>query len=759
MTEETATGFAQWPLGNGPIGEPLDRVDGQLKVTGKATYAYEQRQGGKPLYGFLLGAAIGKGRITAIDVSDAARAPGVVHVMTHENVPEQGAFGPPVVPNGYARPRPVLTGSAVQYYDEPVAFVVAESFEAARFAAGLISVHYDRQPGAFDLTADLSKAYKPEKLNAGYETDSTLGDFEGAFAAAPVQIEQTYSTPYECHAAMEPHAALALWSGDELTVYMSTQVIANARGALAATLKIPVEKVRVVSPFTGGGFGSKLLLHAEPVFAALAARELKRPVKVALTRQQMFANTGFRPMSIQKLRLGADRQGRLTAIGHEVWSHTARYEESAEQTAVFSRSLYAAPNRLTRHRLVALDLHRGEWMRAPGEAPGLMAVEVAMDELAEKLGLDPIELRMRNEPAQDPERKVPFSSRALVPCMREGAASFGWDQRNPRPASVRDGRHLIGIGMSATIRPNAMRPAKAEASISADGRVTARLDMTDIGTGSYTVLTQIAADTLGVPMDAVTVLLADSRYPQTAGSGGSFGAASSGTALHYACRALRAKIVEAARRTVGSPFEGAELTEANLANGEIQAGNKHETLADLMPLIAPDGLTAQGAAEPGASYKAFSQYAYGAQFAEVAVDMDSGEIRLRRMLGVFAAGHILNPKIARSQLLGGMIWGVGAALMEENVVDPRYGQFVNHDLAEYHVPVHADIPDVEAVFLEEQDDKGNPLGIKGIGELGICGAGAAVANAVYNATGIRVRDYPITLDKLLPKLVRNDREI
>ena len=700
------------------IGQPLDRVDGRLKVTGQATYAYEHSEGGKPAFGYILGAAIGKGRIAAIDTSMAERLPGVLYVMTHKNAPVQAPFE---LPDGSTitervRPRPVLTGDLIRYYDEPIAFVMAETFEQARAAANLIKVRYARDDGQFDLKSGIAKAYKPKKINAGHETDSIIGEFDAAFNASPVTVDEVYITGYQSHNPMEPHAALAMWAGDELTVYTSTQSISWIRGGIANTLQMPKEKVRVISHYIGGGFGNKLIVKPETILAALGARAVQRPVKVAFTRQQMFANAGHRPMMIQKVRLAADNDGRLNAIAHEVISQTSQYEEFAEQTAVFTRSLYAAPNRVTTHRLVKLDMHRGEWMRAPGEAPGMLALESAMDELAQRLSIDPIELRIRNEPTEDPERKAPFSQRNLIGCMREGARRFGWNKRKPKPASIRDGRTLIGMGMSAAIRPNLMQVANAAVRMDAVGRVTVWLDMTDIGTGSYTILTQVAAETLGVPLAAVTVMLGDSRFPESPGSGGSWGAGSCSTAVLNACLALKQKIADA---------------------GGIGAG-----------------LEAAGKATPGEEYKTFSQHTYGAHFAEVGVDMDTGEIRLKRMLGVFAAGRIFNPKMARSQIIGGMIWGVSSALMEEAVLDPRFGQFVNRDLAEYHVPVNADIPDLDAVFLDERDDKANPFGAKGIGELGICGAGASIINAVYNATGVRVREFPVTLDKLLPFLPR-----
>lgn len=739
------------------IGQPVDRVDGRLKVTGRATYAYERRLDAAPAYGVILGSAIAKGRIVSIDTAAAERAPGVLHVMTHRNAPAQAEFGPPVtptVPEVFTRARPMLASGEVRFYDEPVALVVAESFEAARGAAALIEVRYEEARGDYDLAGRLGDAYVPSRANAGIATDSTMGDVDAAFAAAAVKVDVTYRTPYEHHNPMEPHATLAVWSGDMVTIHTSAQTLANFRAGLANTLRIPPENIRILSPFIGGGFGAKLIIHADTVLAALAARVLQRPVKVALTRQQMFANAGHRAEMVQKVRLAADGDGRLAAVDHDVWSATSRFEEFCEQTAAFGRSLYAAPNRRSRHRLVRVDLNRGEWMRSPGEAPGMLAYECAMDELAERLGLDPVVLRLRNEPSQDPERNVPFSTRNLTACMEEGARRFGWARRNPAPGQARDGRKLIGLGMAAAIRPNYVGASAARVAIDRAGRVTARLDMTDIGTGTYTILSQIAADALGVPMSMVSVELGDSRFPRTAGSGGSWGAASSGTAVRRACTALKERIVEAARTHARSPLRGLNA-EARLEDGSVTVGTRRVSLADLLARVAPDGLEAEGSVVGVANnpdYRSYSQHSYGAHFVEVAVDCDTGEIRLRRMLSVIGAGRILNPKTARSQVLGGMTWGIGAALMEETVLDHRRGLFVNHDLAEYHVPVHADIPALDVVFLQEADDKANPLGAKGLGELGVCGAGAAVANAVYNATGIRVRDFPITLDKLLPDL-------
>ncbi len=676
--------------------------------------------------------------------------------MTHRNAPAQPAFGPSVtreVREVFTRARPAFSTNRVRYYDEPIALVVAETFEAARGAAGLITVEYANERGAYDLDRQLADAYAPQRTNAGFQTDSLVGDFEAAFAGSDVKVDAIYTTPYEHHNPMEPHSTLAVWSGDEVTIYTSAQTLANFRAGIANTLQIPGEKVRIVSPFVGGGFGSKLIVHQDTILAALAARHLRRPVKVALTRQQMFANAGHRAKMIQSVRLGADREGRLTSIAHEVCSATSRFEEFCEQTAVFGRSLYAAPNRITRHRLVGLDTNRGEWMRSPGEAPGMLAFECAMDELANQIGMDPIELRIRNEPTIDPERNVPFSTRNLVSCMQEGARRFGWDQRRAKPGSVLEGRKLVGLGMAAAIRPNYIGASAARIRIDGKGQVKVELDMTDIGTGTYTILAQITASSLGLPLSAIEVRLGDSQFPRTAGSGGSWGAASAGSAVHNACETLKQKILMSAREAAESPFHGLNNGQTDFVNGQIRAGNRSVGLAELINRIAPQGLDAHGAVEAASdNYRNFSQHSYGAHFAEVAVDVDTAEIRLRRMLSVIGAGRILNPKTARSQILGGMIWGIGAALMEESVLDPRYGHFVNHDLAEYHVPVSADVPELDVVFLEEADSNANVFGSKGIGELGVCGAGAAVANAIFNATGTRVREFPITLDKVLAGL-------
>lgn len=714
----------------GIVGKPIDRVDGRLKVTGGARYAYEMQQD-SVLYGFVVESSIGKGTIRSIDTRAAEQAQGVALVLTHRNAPAQGT-------GNHREAHPVLTGPEVTRYGQPIAFVVADSFEQARAAAYLVDVKYHRSSGKYALRSYLSESRVPKPGDAPV-ADSEVGDFAAAFASAPVQLDMTYTTPLQSHAMMEPHATLAMWDDDKLILHTANQMLNQGQRAIATTLKIPVENVRLISPFIGGGFGGKLWINADAILAAIASRQLKRPVKTALTRQQLFHVTTHRSDTIQRLRLGTDREGRILAIGHDVFSGNLPSEQTYEGAALQTRTLYAGPNRLTRHRLAPLDIPVASSMRAPGESVGLMALECAMDELAEKLNLDPIELRVRNEPSEDPERHIPYSSRHLIACMQEGARRFGWDKRSVKPGQVRDGRWLAGIGMAAATRGNPLRLSRANVRLDPGGNATVRMAMTDIGTGTYTILAQIAAEMLGLPIERVRVELGDTSFPEAAGSGGSFGAGSSGSALFEACNALREKLARMA---------GMDARTARFANGNILSGEQAVPLTKLVG----DGIEADGEIRPGCTARDFSQQSYGAHFAEVGVDADTGEVRVRRMLGVFTAGRVLNAKTARSQAIGGMVFGVGAALHEEMTLDPRFGYFVNHDLAEYHVPVHADIPAIDAIFLAELDDKSNPLKSKGIGELGICGAGASIANAVYNACGARIRNYPITLDKLLSSL-------
>lgn len=722
------------PAGTNPIdrmkvvGQPTTRIDGPLKVTGHAPYAYEHQElPGKPAYGYVVGSAVAKGTIRSMDTSRAERAAGVIAVVTHRNAGK--------IAKGNFNTAMLLGGPKVQHYHQAIAVVVAETFEQARSAAALIDVDYARDGGAFDLAA--AKVDAPDAT--GSDAPTAVGDFAGAFAAAPVQLDQTYTTPDQSHAMMEPHATIAAWEGDKLTVWSANQMVAWGAGDLARTLQIPPENVRLIAPYIGGGFGGKLFLRSDVLMASLGAKAAKRPVKVALPRPFMGNNTTHRPATIQRIRLGATQDGKLTAIGHESWSGDLEGggpEGATQQTKL----LYAGANRMTALRLAVLDLPEGNAMRAPGEAPGLMALEMAVDELAEKLGMDPVKLRVINDTQVDPEKpERPFSQRNLVRCLEEGAERFGWARRKA-PGTVQEGRWLIGMGVAAAFRNNLNMKSGARVRLSPSGQVTVETDMTDIGTGTYTIMAQTAAEMLGVPLGKVTVKLGDSSFPVSAGSGGQWGANSSTAGLYAACVKLREAIV--AKLGLGTG-------EATFENGQVHVGNR---VADIADAAKGGEIVVEDSIEFGDLGKKFQQSTFGAHFVEVAVDRYTGETRVRRMLAVCAAGRILNPTAARSQVIGAMTMGVGGALMEELAVDKRFGFFVNHDLAGYEVPVHADIPHQEVVFLDETDDKVSPMKAKGVGELGLCGVGAAVANAIYNATGVRVRDYPITLDKHLDKL-------
>ncbi|PXA97024.1 xanthine dehydrogenase [Nostoc sp. 3335mG] len=715
------------------VGKPIDRIDGKRKTTGTAPYAYERHDVvPNQAYGYMVGSAIAKGRIRRLDIAEARRAPGVIAVVTSENAGKIGLSQSNVAK--------LLGGPDIQHYDQAIAVVVAETFEQARHAAQLVRVDYARDKGSFDLAATRDTAPMTSSSGRPVSEPYVIGDFDGAFARAPVTIDATYSTPDQSHAMMEPHASIAAWDGDRLTLWTSNQMIAWAVRDLAKTLDMPADKIRVVSPYVGGGFGAKLWIRADAVLAAVAARVAGRPVKLALARPQVMNNTVHRPATIQRIRLGAGRDGRLTAIGHESLSGNlpgGRPEGATAQT----RLLYASANRMTALRLAELDLPEGNSMRAPGEAPGMMALEIAMDELAEKLGMDPVALRILNDTQIDPEKpERRFSERQLVKCLEQGAATFGWSRRNPRPAQLREGSWWVGMGMAAAFRNSPTMKSGARVRLETGGAVTVETDMTDIGTGSYTIIAQTAAEMLGVPVDKVTVRLGDSAFPVSAGSGGQFGAMNSTAGVYAACVKLREAI---------SAKLGFNAGDAEFAGGRVKAGNRAVRLAD----AAKDGpLSAEDFIEYGDLTKTYQLSTFGAHFVEAAVHVHTGEVRVRRMLAVCAAGRILNPKSARSQVIGAMTMGVGAALMEDMAVDKRFGFFVNHDLAGYEVPVHADIPHQEVIFLDEADEYSSPMKAKGVGELGICGVGAAVANAVYNACGVRVRDYPVTLDKLIDKL-------
>jgi xanthine dehydrogenase YagR molybdenum-binding subunit len=713
------------------VGKSLDRIDGPLKTSGTAPYAYEYHDAApNAAYGYVLGAAIAKGRIDHIDTAEARTSPGVLEILTFENAG-------PLKPGTFLKTK-TLAGPEVSHYHQAVAMVMAETFEQARAAAELIRIAYSRSPGRFDLAAD--KDIAPLAPGPVGPSEKRVGDFESAFSAAPVTIDQSYTTPHHSHAMMEPHATIAAWEGDKVTCWTSHQSVAQALRDVSAATGIAQDKIRILTPFVGGGFGGKGFSHCDLILGVLGSRMIGRPVKVTLQRPVMFNNTTNRSATIQRIRLGAQKNGRITAIGHENWC--SNVDKGWSESAIYpTRHMYAGANRLTRSNMAVLDLPEASVVRAPLEAPGMMALEIAMDEMAEKLGIDPVEFRILNDTQVDPEDpNRPFSIRQLAECFRVGTDKFGWARRNPRPGAVREGRWLVGLGTAAAIRGANIYPSAARIRLSPAGIVTVEADMTDIGTGSYTILGQTAAEMMGVGLDKVVVRLGDSNFPRTTGSGGQFGASASTAGVYAACMKLR---------EIVSQKLGFNSPDVLFANGQVSLGNRSASLAD----AASDGeLVAEDRMEYGDLTKRFSQQTFGAHFVEAAVDIATGEVRVRRMLMVCAAGRILNPKTARSQIIGGMTMGVGAALMEALVIDKRFGYFVNHDLAGYEVPVHADIPHQDVVFLDETDPMQSPLKAKGVGELGISGAAAAVANAIYNATGVRVRDYPITLDKYLDKL-------
>jgi len=715
------------------VGRPLDRIDGPLKTTGRAPYAYERHDVvTDPAYGYVVGAGIAKGQITRMDIAAAQQAPGVLAVVTAENA---GPLG-----KGQHNTAKLLGGPEIQHYHQAVALVVAETFEQARAAAELIKMEYRVESGNFDLHAAKGTTVKLKENDITGPAETRVGDFAAAFAQAPVTLDETYTTPDQSHAMMEPHATTASWESDKLTVWTSNQMVAWTNVDLAKILGVRKEDVRVVSPFIGGGFGGKLFLRADVLLAALGARAAGRPVKVALQRPLIPNNTTHRPATIQRIRIGAQNDGTISAIAHESWS--GDQPGGGPETAVNqTRLLYAGANRMTAMRLAILDLPEGNAMRAPGEAPGMMALEVAMDEMAEKLGMDPVEFRIKNDTQVDPEKpERPFSARPFAECLRLGAERFGWSARNPRPGQRREGRLLIGMGMAAAFRNNLLIKSGAKVRLDGEGRVTVETDMTDIGTGSYTIIAQTAAEMMGVPVEKVTVRLGDSTFPVSAGSGGQFGANNSTSGVYAACVKLREEVAQRL---------GLNSRDAEFVDGQVRAGNR---AAPLGAAASQGEIVAEDAIEYADLHKTYQQSTFGAHFVEVAVDAYTGETRIRRMLAVCAAGRILNPKSARSQVIGAMTMGVGAALMEELAIDRRRGFFVNHDLAGYEVPVHADIPHQDVIFLDEADPISSPMKAKGVGELGICGVGAAVANALYNATGARVRDYPITLDKYLDRM-------
>jgi len=730
------------------VGKGIDRVDARLKVTGQAQYATEVPVA-NVLYGVVVTSTRAKGRLEALDAKAAEAAPGVVAVITPFNAAKLP--GAKKKGEGIDRVLQLLQDQDIAYDDFPIALVVADSLERARGAAELLKAGYAAQSVRTELETEKAQSYKPKTAGPRAPADSSRGNVEQGLQQAFARVEQTYTTPMQNHNPMEMHGLTAVWHGkDALTLYDTSQGIFGVRKKMSTVFDIPLENVRVISRYVGGGFGCKGSPWSHVALCALAARTVGRPVRLSLTRQQMFSLVGYRPRTIQQLALGASKDGKLVAMRHDVISETSQFDEFSEPSALQTRMLYDCANVSTSHRLVRLDVPTPTFMRAPGESSGTFALEVAMDELAYALKLDPLELRLRNYAERDLEEGKPWSSKSLRECYRQGARKFGWASRKAEPGAQKDGRLLVGWGLATATYPANQQGSSAVARLQRDGTVLVQAGTQDIGTGTYTIMAQIAADALGLPMDQVRFELGDTSMPETPVSGGSMTAASTGSAVKLAALDLRKKLLVAAGEN--PMFLGTNAQDLDLVDGALRVrndANKRLTLQELMSSKQEPELRGEAKTEAKAERKSYSCHSFGAQFVEVKVDPDLRQVRVTRCVSAFAAGKILNPKTARSQFMGGMVWGIGFALHEHTVRDRRSGRIVTRDLADYHVPVNADIPELDVIMVDEKDEYVNEVGAKGIGEIGITGMAAAVANAVFHATGKRVRELPITLDKLL----------
>ena len=723
------------------IGKPLDRVDGRLKVTGAATYAAEFELPNM-VHAALVQSGIGAGRVTRVDDARARSLKGVLSVITFANAPKLGV--PAERPSSLAQP--IFGGPEVAYNGQHLGVVVADTLERARQGAELVRFDYAAQKPRIELDK-----LKGDAFGLADAPPKVRGDLSAGRASAAQIVEETYDIATEHHNPLEPHATVAVWEGDNLTVYDATQGVQACREALAAAFNIPIENVRVICPFVGGGFGSKGTMWMHIPIAALAARTVGRPVKLVMRRQEMFTGHGHRAQTIQMMEVGAKADGTLTLTRNDTINETSMRDEWREDTGRMTGMMYACPNVQTSGKIVRLNKMPPTFMRAPGEASGSVAVECAMDELAVKLGLDPVEFRLRNDTQTDGSIKKPFSSRSLKECLTLGHDKFGWSERKSEPGALREGRYLVGYGVAAGTYPANFRPSSARMTLMQNGAVLVQSSSHDLGTGAYTIFTQIAAETFGVPVENVRVELGDTKLPEGVLAGGSATSASTGSAIMDAANALKKRLISLAVSTEGGPVSGMASKDVKAENGRVFATNdptKGMSYTDVLKFseqLQVNELGSNGKAQrPDLSY-----YSFGAQFSKVRVDMELGQVRVEKMLGVFGAGRILNAKTARSQMLGGMIWGIGMALHEHTQYDPNTGRVVTRNLADYHVPSCADTPDIEVEFVPEQDTQMSPIGAKGVGELGIVGAAASIANAVYNATGKRIREFPLTPDKLV----------
>jgi xanthine dehydrogenase YagR molybdenum-binding subunit len=732
------------------VGRPVDRVDGRLKVTGDAKYAAEYTVPNLA-YGCVVSSDIARGTIESIDAGAALALPGVLRVLTYENTKGlpwfDGSYRDEVAPSG--SPFRPLYDDEIEFSGQPVALVVAETFELAQHAASLVRVQYARAAHQTNLKAALHTAYEPTHRTP---PPRPRGDAARAFAASAVKIDAEYLMPAEHHNPIELFGATVVWhDGGALTVYDKTQGVLNVQQYLANVFGLDKRDLRVISPFVGGAFGSALRPQYHVFLAVLAARELRRSVRVSMTRQQMFT-FGHRPMTWQRVKLGASIDGRLEALSHEAIAETSQFEDFTEAVVNWSGLLYRCDNASFSHKLVRLDVYTPMDMRAPGATWGVYALECAMDELAAALRIDPLELRLNNYAQNDQNEGLPFSSKELRACYRQGAERFGWSGRSHEPRSMRDGNSLIGWGMATGVWEATQESATARALLTADGLLTVSSATADIGTGTYTIMTQIAAEALGLPISNVRFVLGDSTLPAAPIEGGSWTAASVGSAVKAACDKVRERLLALAQGLGGSPFTAAALEDVTFADGQMRPGTADGQAVSLTDVMRRNGVASieeRASTEPSESHEHYALYTHSAVFAEVRVDEELGSVTVPRVVSAIAGGRILNPKTARSQIVGSVVWGIGMALQEESVLDHAVGRFMTHNLADYHVPVHADVHDIDVIFVDEHDEVVNPLGAKGLGEIGVVGVGAAIANAIFHATGRRVRDLPITLDKLL----------
>ncbi|GGI97657.1 xanthine dehydrogenase family protein molybdopterin-binding subunit [Streptomyces brasiliensis] len=737
------------------IGQSLDRVDGRAKVTGSARYFAETPIPGIS-YAVLVGSRIANGRITGIDAGDARAEEGVLAVLTHENLPSI-AEQPPLIPSlgGTAAPGQTffpMQDDVVHYAGQHIAIVVADTLERAQYAASLIRVSYEERPPLVTLDQGRDQAYVPDRVFGGWLPGRvSRGDIETGLAAADVRVDTTFSYAANNHNPLEPSGTTAEWDGDEVLLHDATQGVNATQITVARQLGIPLSKIRVIGHYVGGSFGSKAMIHDHAALAALAAREVGRPVKLVLTREQMFTSVGHREEQEQRITLGATRDGRLTGIRHHKLSPTSHFDDWAEPSLGVSPEIYGCPNFDGVYRIFRANTMTPTFMRAPGEASGMFALECAMDELAGELGMDPIELRERNLSAVSPSSGRPWSSSGLLECYRRGAERFGWEGRDPRPGRRREGNWLIGTGMASAGYPVVLppNPQRARARMYADGTAVVQAATPDFGTGVATVMTQVAADALGMSLDRCRFENGDTDLPNIAAAVGSAGSGMISAAVHSAATALRNQLIAQATGDSNSPLYGADPVDVVVQDGVMTAGTARESYAELLQRDVQPDAEATGTWSPPGGDPGYGMMTFGAQFAEVAVDAELGLVRVRRLTGAFAPGRVLNPKLARSQLMGGMLWGLGQALLEANHMHPRTGRWAGASLGEYLVAVNADAPDVDVELVEVEDSVVNPLGVKGVGEIGQVGVAAAIANAVHHATGRRVRKLPIAIEDLL----------